>query len=111
MHVVKAATNRRQAMHEDERRGVYRAHSRSRHMNTPSTRPTLTLVSSNPRPTLKAPPKRTSSGTMAKAAKRVEGSCACCGQERRMYMRPNGHLWCADCIMGDFLNATQEGRV
>ncbi len=53
---------------------------------------------------LVAQPKRTISGCMAKAANQDVGTCAVCGDSRRLYRRPNAQLWCADCVMQDFIS-------
>jgi hypothetical protein len=45
------------------------------------------------------------SGFMSKCANGEAGECMCCGDERRLYPRPNQELWCAECTLDDIIVA------
>ncbi len=48
-------------------------------------------------------PVKVRSGFMSKHASGEAGECMRCGDERRLYPRPNQALWCAECTLDDII--------
>jgi hypothetical protein len=48
-------------------------------------------------------PVKVRSGFMSKRAGQHAGECLSCGDERRLYLRPDESLWCAECTLDDII--------